>query len=144
MTAKQPNYQTMNVRFAGAKHDHYGLLLLYAAGADHTQTGADDRASDRAVAQRVPTPLDSPDVSRLEAALDAAHQYHALREITRCFVTSAGMTVPGELARVTGLSRVEGGLGNHLVAEGFATSPARGVYVLAAANQENVVMSHCS
>jgi hypothetical protein len=39
------------------------------------------------------------------------------------------MTVPGELARVTGLSRVEAGLGNRaLVAEGFATSPARGVY----------------
>jgi hypothetical protein len=42
------------------------------------------------------------------------------------------MTVPGELARVTGLSRPEAGLGNRaLVAEGFATSPARGVYVLA-------------
>jgi hypothetical protein len=56
----------------------------------------------------------------------------ALREIARCFLTSAGMTVPGELARVTGLSRPEAGLGNRaLVAEGFATSPARGVYVLA-------------
>jgi hypothetical protein len=41
------------------------------------------------------------------------------------------MTVPGELARVTGLSRREAGLGNRaLVAEGFATSPSRGVYVL--------------
>jgi hypothetical protein len=40
------------------------------------------------------------------------------------------MTVPGELARVTGLSRAEAGLGNRaLVAEGAATSPARGVYV---------------
>ena len=56
----------------------------------------------------------------------------ALREIARCFLTSAGMTVPGELARVTGLSRVDAGLGNRaLVAEGFAASPARGVYVLA-------------
>jgi len=55
----------------------------------------------------------------------------ALREIARCFLTGAGMTVPGELARVTGLSRPEAGLGNRaLVAEGFATSPARGVYVL--------------
>jgi hypothetical protein len=55
----------------------------------------------------------------------------ALREIARCFLTSAGMTVPGELARVTGLSRPDAGLGNRaLVAEGFATSPSRGVYVL--------------
>ncbi|MBA2258313.1 MAG: hypothetical protein H0W18_05420 [Acidobacteria bacterium] len=55
----------------------------------------------------------------------------ALREIARCFLSAAGMTVPGELARVTGLSRVEAGLGNRaLVAEGFATTPARGVYVL--------------
>jgi hypothetical protein len=43
------------------------------------------------------------------------------------------MTVPGELARVTGLSRPDAGLGNRaLVAEGFATSPSRGVYVLSA------------
>jgi hypothetical protein len=55
----------------------------------------------------------------------------ALREIARCFLSSAGMTVPGELARVTGLSRPDAGLGNRaLVAEGFATTPARGVYVL--------------
>ena len=55
----------------------------------------------------------------------------ALREIARCFLTSAGMTVPGELARVTGLSRPDAGLGNRaLLADGFAHSPARGVYVL--------------
>lgn len=55
----------------------------------------------------------------------------ALREIARCFLASAAMTVPGELARVTGLSRPDAGLGNRaLVAEGSATSPARGVYVL--------------
>jgi len=42
------------------------------------------------------------------------------------------MTIPGELARITGLSRVEAGLGNRaLVAEGFATSPSRGVYIRA-------------
>lgn len=56
----------------------------------------------------------------------------AVREIARCFLTAAGMTVPGELARVTGLPRPEAGLGNRaLVAEGFAASPARGTYVLA-------------
>ena len=31
----------------------------------------------------------------------------ALREIARCFLAGAGMTIPGELARVTGLSRPE-------------------------------------
>ncbi|HYT75428.1 MAG TPA: hypothetical protein VEL79_11810, partial [Vicinamibacterales bacterium] len=57
----------------------------------------------------------------------------ALREIARCFLSSAGMTVPGELARVTGLSRPDAGLGNRaLVAEGYATTPSRGVYVLSA------------
>ncbi len=58
----------------------------------------------------------------------------AVREIARAFLAGAGMTVPGELARVTGLSRPEAGLGNRaLVAEGFAVSPARGVYHLASA-----------
>ena len=57
----------------------------------------------------------------------------AVREIARCFLSGCGMTVPGELARVTGLSRPEAGLGNRaLVAEGFATTPARGVYRLIA------------
>src|SRR5882762_367563 len=56
----------------------------------------------------------------------------ALREIARCFLAGAGMTIPGELARVTGLSRPDAGLGNRaLVAEGYATSPAYGVYHLA-------------
>ena len=59
----------------------------------------------------------------------------ALREMARCFLTSAGMTFPGELARVTGLSRVDAGLGNQaLVKEGFATSPAPGVYQLLSAS----------
>jgi hypothetical protein len=56
----------------------------------------------------------------------------AVRELARCFLESAGMTVPGELARVTGLSRPEAGLGNRaLVAEGFALSPSTGTYILA-------------
>ena len=55
----------------------------------------------------------------------------ALREIARCFLLGAGMTVRGELARVTGLSRPDAGLGNRaLVAEGFAASPSRGCYYL--------------
>jgi hypothetical protein len=55
----------------------------------------------------------------------------ALREIARAFLDSAGMTIPGELARVTGLSRVEAGRGNRaLVKEGYATMPAYGTYRL--------------
>jgi hypothetical protein len=57
----------------------------------------------------------------------------ALREIARCFLAGAGMTFPGELARVTGVPRPEAGRGNHaLVAEGYAAMPARGTYRLAA------------
>ena len=66
-----------------------------------------------------------------DAMLKRVHRPVALREIARCFLSGAGMTVPGELARVTGLSRPEAGLGNRaLVAEGFATSPSRGFYQL--------------
>ncbi len=55
----------------------------------------------------------------------------AFREIARCFLTGAGLTIPGELARVTGLSRPEAGLGNRaLVAEGIAETTAPGVYRL--------------
>jgi hypothetical protein len=60
----------------------------------------------------------------------------AVREIARGFLTTAGMTVPGELARVTGLARPEAGLGNRaLVAEGFATMLSRGVYRAVAIDQ---------
>ena len=55
----------------------------------------------------------------------------AVKEIARCFLAGAGMTVPGELARVTGLSRPEAGLGNRaLVAEGFAEMLSPGTYRL--------------
>jgi hypothetical protein len=56
----------------------------------------------------------------------------AVREIARCFLNSAGMTIPGELARVTGLSRPEAGRANlALVADGYATLLERGTYCLA-------------
>jgi hypothetical protein len=59
------------------------------------------------------------------------HRDAAVKEIARCFLVGAGTTFPGELARATGLSRPEAGLGNRaLVAEGFATTPERGVYCL--------------
>ena len=55
----------------------------------------------------------------------------AVREIARCFLVNAGATIPGELARVTGLSRPEAGLGNRaLVKEGFASMSAPGHYRL--------------
>ena len=55
----------------------------------------------------------------------------AVREIARGFLAGAGMTLPGEMARVTGLPRWAAGLGNRaLVAERYATMPARGVYRL--------------
>jgi hypothetical protein len=66
-----------------------------------------------------------------EALMRRVSRDAALREIARAFLDGAGMTMPGELARVTGLSRPDAGLGNRaLVAEGYATTPARGVYVL--------------
>jgi hypothetical protein len=56
----------------------------------------------------------------------------ALREVARCFLNGAGLTVRGELARVTGLSRPEAGLGNRaLVKEGYAVMLAPGTYQLA-------------
>jgi hypothetical protein len=56
----------------------------------------------------------------------------ALREIARAFLKGAGVTYRGELARATGLSRPDAGLGNRaLVAEGYAVRLAEGVYRLA-------------
>lgn len=55
----------------------------------------------------------------------------ALREIARAFLDGAGTTVRGELARVTGLSRADAGLGNRaLVKEGYAHMLDTGVYQL--------------
>jgi hypothetical protein len=67
-----------------------------------------------------------PDALRRRVSRDTA-----LREIARCFLAGAGMTIPGELARVTGLSRPDAGRGNRaLVAEGYATMLAPGMYRL--------------
>ena len=55
----------------------------------------------------------------------------ALKEIARTYLSGAGMTVRGELARVTGLSNPEAGIGNWaLVDEGFAMRLAPGIYRL--------------
>jgi hypothetical protein len=66
----------------------------------------------------------------------------AFREIARAFLAGAGTTIPGELARVTGLSRSEAGLGNRaLVAEGYATMSAPGFYHLADAPSRTAAIS---
>ena len=55
----------------------------------------------------------------------------ALTEVARAYLRNAGMTYRGELARVTGLSNPDAGLGNWgLVDEGFAYRMAPGVYRL--------------
>ena len=56
----------------------------------------------------------------------------AVTEIARVYLQGAGLTLLGDLARVTGLSRVEAGRGNHtLVKASFAERLATGVYRLA-------------
>jgi hypothetical protein len=56
----------------------------------------------------------------------------ALREVARAFLHGAGRTLRGELAKVSGLSRPDAGLGNgSLVAEGYAVRLSNGVYQLA-------------
>ena len=63
----------------------------------------------------------------------------ALREIARAYLAGAGMTLLGETARVTALSRVEAGSGNHqLVDEGYAICVKRGVYALAASTESQI------
>ena len=55
----------------------------------------------------------------------------SLRELARAFLEGGGMTVRGELARVTGLAAPDAGLGNWaLVDEDFAVRVAPGVYRL--------------
>ena len=78
-----------------------------------------------------------PDALRRRVSRDAA-----LREIARCFLAGAGMTIPGELARVAGLSRPDAGRGNRaLVAEGGATMPAPGTYRLVSAPDAHAVFA---
>jgi hypothetical protein len=69
---------------------------------------------------------------RGDASGVAARRKTALREIARAYLAGAGMTLLGETARASGLSRVEAGVGNHqLVDEGYAIRLRQGVYALA-------------
>ena len=71
-----------------------------------------------------------------EAMQTTLTEADGLREIARCFLTNAGMTYPGELARVIGAKRPAVGLAHRaLVHEGFAVSPSSGTYQLASFNQ---------
>jgi hypothetical protein len=71
---------------------------------------------------------------RGDASGVAARRKTALREIARAYLAGAGMSVLGETARASGLSRVEAGSGNHqLVDEGYAIRLRQGIYALASA-----------
>lgn len=62
---------------------------------------------------------------------ETADREVALKEIARSYLVGAGMTLRGELARVTGLRSPEAGVGNWaLVDEGFADRLAPGIYCL--------------
>jgi hypothetical protein len=61
----------------------------------------------------------------------------AVQEIARAYLNGAGMTLRGELAKVSGLYSPEAGLGNWaLVDEGFAERLAPGVYRLCSETAE--------
>ncbi len=71
---------------------------------------------------------------------ESAGRDEALKEIARSYLVGAGMTLRGELARVTGLRSPETGLGNWgLVDEGFADRLAPGVYRLRSLTQRRSV-----
>lgn len=62
----------------------------------------------------------------------------SLREVARAFLVGAGMTKRGELARVSGLSAPDAGLGNWaLVDEDFAVRIGPGVYCLRELSERN-------
>src|ERR1041384_4224458 len=64
----------------------------------------------------------------------------ALKEIARAYLVGAGMTVRGELARVTGIPSPQAGLGNWaLVDEGFAERLGPGIYRLGGVEGEAMV-----
>ena len=66
----------------------------------------------------------------------------ALQEIARSYLLGAGMTLRGELARVTGLNSPQAGLGNWaLVDQGIAERLAPGVYRLRSLNQKTRAQS---
>lgn len=65
-----------------------------------------------------------------ELALEASRE-EAFKEIARAYLSGAGMTLRGELARVTGLSRPDAGCGSwSLVDDGAALRVEPGVYCL--------------
>ena len=70
--------------------------------------------------------------SRFQDELEMTiNREEALREIARAYLLGAGMTWRGELARVTGLTNPDAGIGNWaLVDEGFAERISPGVYRL--------------
>lgn len=69
---------------------------------------------------------------RGDASGGATRRKVALREIARAYLAGAGMSLLGEAARASGLSRAEAGQGNHqLVDEEYAIRLRQGIYTLA-------------
>lgn len=70
--------------------------------------------------------------SRFAAELNIkAKREVALREVARAYLDCAGLALRGELAKASGLSRADAGLGNRaLVQEGYAQRIETGVYCL--------------
>lgn len=63
---------------------------------------------------------------------------NALQNIAKAYLTAVGQTARGDLARITGLSRVDAGLGNQaLVNEGYAKRLDIGVYRLSSLDNED-------
>jgi hypothetical protein len=118
---------TADLRLASGVHDRTG----FAAAIDELQAGMIVIPAEAVYLPRF-TYIWTLAVGRFPAELrQRVTRDAALREIARSFLSGAGTTRRGELARVTGLSRAEAGLGNRaLVREGFATMSATGVYHL--------------
>jgi len=69
----------------------------------------------------------------------------AVKEIARSYLVGAGMTLRGELARVTGINSPEAGLGNWaLVDEGFAQRLGPGIYRLTSFGHEKAQKAQAS
>jgi len=63
-----------------------------------------------------------------ELAVRVSH-LEALSQLAQAYLKGAGLTLLGELSKVTGLSRPEAGRGNHvLVDKGLAERPSNGIY----------------
>lgn len=83
-----------------------------------------------------------PEARFAEQLQDVVDRELAVKEIARTYLAGAGMTLRGELARVTGLRSPEAGLGNWaLVDEGYAKRVGPGIYRLSDLEQRSLASS---